>query len=77
MGAVATPARSGIVRSPTTGDCGRARLFEPVASREPSLEDAIRRVWDELTETGAAECPVCAGAMRVDDGCAGCGSQLE
>jgi hypothetical protein len=54
------------------------RLFEPAADPGGvSLEDSILRVWEDLTGSGGAECPVCGGRMRVSAGCDGCGSDLS
>ena len=56
------------------------RLFEPqrVESGAPeALEDAILRVWAELTAEGAADCPVCARPIRAVGPCDHCGSELS
>lgn len=77
MGAVATPARSAFVTHPSATERPAARLFEPIRSGEASLEDSILDVWEELTETGNAGCPVCGGRMHAAGGCGGCGSELS
>jgi hypothetical protein len=54
-----------------------SRLFEPEADPGGvSLEDSILRVWEDLTGSGGAECPVCGGRMRASAACGGCGSEL-
>jgi hypothetical protein len=55
------------------------RLFEPqrVESGAPeTLEDAILRIWGELTVQGVADCPVCARPVRAASACERCGSEL-
>ena len=76
MGAVATPSRSTFVADPPAGEGPTPRLFEPVRSNEVSLEDVILGLWEDLTETGNAGCPVCAGVMHASGGCRDCGSEL-
>lgn len=75
MGAVATPARSAFATHSSATERPATRLFEPIRSGEASLEDAILGVWEDLTETGHAGCPVCGGRMHAA-GCEGCGSEL-
>jgi hypothetical protein len=45
-----------------------------------TFEGKLSKTWEGLLATGAAECPVCSGAMsRADQACvcAGCGSALS
>jgi len=53
------------------------RLFEPVRSGEVSLEDSVLGVWEDLTATGRAGCPVCGGQLHAAGGCESCGSELS
>lgn len=73
MSAVATGERPARARR-APGRPAR-RLFEPARGRL-SLEDAIRRVSEQLAGEGSAACPVCA--HRIDPGrpCESCGSEL-
>ena len=48
------------------------RLFAPGG---PTLEDLVIATWDELVETGHADCPVCWERMSAVAGCSGCGSE--
>ena len=50
-----------------------ARLFEPSRS---TLEDSILGAWEDLTASGHAECPVCAGELGAAR-CDTCGSELS
>jgi hypothetical protein len=74
MTAVAT--REHGVRQPDSGSAEPPgqRLFEP---QGPTLEDAILATWRELASAARAGCPVCAGELSREDGCASCGSQLS
>jgi hypothetical protein len=49
------------------------RLF---AAGGRSLEDLILERWDDLVESGRAECPVCGGRLHAASGCEGCASDL-
>jgi hypothetical protein len=45
-----------------------------------SLEAHLERVWEDLLAAGAAECPLCSGALRADEehvACESCGSTLS
>jgi hypothetical protein len=45
-----------------------------------TLQAKLAGVWEGLLTTGAAECPVCGGAMTRLEGsgsCSGCGSLLS
>ena len=68
MAGVATAPVESFVESPRAD-----RLFE-AAGR--TLEDLILLRWDEVVESGRAECPVCAGRLHAAGGCEGCGSEL-
>ncbi len=50
------------------------QLFEP---GKATLDERIAMVWSGLVESGAAQCPLCHGEMRLDRGCSDCGSQLS
>jgi tRNA(Ile2) C34 agmatinyltransferase TiaS len=44
-----------------------------------TLERKLQSVWEGLSATGAATCPVCDGEMKSEGGagrCTGCGSRL-
>jgi len=42
-----------------------------------TLERKLASVWEDLHAAGAAECPVCEGAMAADShSCGDCGSHL-
>ncbi len=72
MSAVATsPVR---VDDPPATARPPCRLFEPPGG-EVSLEESILGVWEDLTRTGEAGCPVCGGRIHRA-ACAGCGSTL-
>lgn len=45
-----------------------------------TLEDQLEQIWEGLLAVGAAECPVCAGALEAENGhgaCRSCGSTLS
>jgi len=69
MGAVATQSRPALLADPPVAE----RLFEP---ERLTFEDTILGVWEDLTGSGRAECPVCGGPELAADGCGGCGSEL-
>lgn len=77
MSAVATQKRFAFVPGTPVTQRPAPRLVEPARSGEVSLEDSILGVWEDLTATGRAGCPVCGGAMRLEHGCDGCGSSLS
>lgn len=58
----------------------------PPGTRSPSgrltLERELERIWEGLTATGAAACPLCGAELRREPGtaagrCGGCGSVLS
>ncbi len=77
MSAVATSTRSAFVSAPPATGSPAPRLFEPVRSGEVSLEDSVLGVWEDLTATGRAGCPVCGGQLHAAGGCESCGSELS
>ena len=77
MSAVATEKRFAFVPGTPVTQRPAPRLFEPARSGEVSLEDSILGVWEDLTATGRAGCPVCGAAMRIEHGCDNCGSSLS
>lgn len=45
-----------------------------------ALGDLVAGVWEGLLAAGVAACPVCRGAMRLEQGrgrCEGCGAALD
>ena len=45
-----------------------------------TLEDQLEQIWEGLLAVGAAECPVCVGALEAGNGhaaCRSCGSILS
>jgi hypothetical protein len=76
VSAVATEQRFAFVPGPPATQRPAPRLFEPARSGEVSLEDSILGVWEDLTATGRAGCPVCGATMHAAHGCDGCGSSL-
>ena len=45
-----------------------------------TLESQLEQIWEGLLAAGAAECPVCAGAMEVAEdhaACRACGATLS
>ena len=59
-------------------------LFDEVGG-EPTLEELLTGVWEELTAHRVVTCPVCSGEMRPEYGahsrprggrCGSCGSAL-
>jgi len=45
-----------------------------------TLEAHLEQIWEGLLAVGAAECPVCAGALKVENdhaACGACGSTLS
>ena len=50
------------------------RLFEAGGR---TLEGLILERWDELVESGRAQCPVCGGRLHAASGCDGCASDLS
>ena len=45
-----------------------------------ALEAHLERIWEDLLAVGAAECPVCAGALEAEEehaACRSCGSILS
>jgi hypothetical protein len=73
VAAVATAKREEALTDSAPDGRSGGRLFEPGGV---TLEDAIRSVWDELTQTGRAPCPVCDGSLGTADGCDGCGADI-
>ncbi|NLT07207.1 MAG: hypothetical protein GXY03_12980 [Solirubrobacterales bacterium] len=67
------------------GGMGRRRAagqpVRPVGGRRLTLEQKLDSVWEGLRTDGAAECPVCHGAMEGAGGgrarCRDCGSELS
>jgi ribosomal protein L37AE/L43A len=52
----------------------------PAGGPRLTLEERLDSTWRALRSNGAAECPVCHTAMRLDHGvgrCSGCGSTLS
>jgi hypothetical protein len=43
---------------------------------EPTLEDSLLRVWEELRDQGHSSCPVCQGTL-IPEACLDCGAKLE
>jgi hypothetical protein len=79
VSAVATRQRFAFVSGSPATQRPAPRLLRPARSGEVSLEDSILGVWEDLTETGRAGCPVCGAgaAMRAGRGCDSCGSSLS
>jgi len=77
VSAVATSTRSAFVSAPPETQRPAPRLFEPARSGEVSLEDSVLGVWEDLTATGRAGCPVCGGQLHAAGGCESCGSELS
>ena len=73
MSAVATPEREVLEGQRPVAAHDATRLFDA----GPTLEDRVVVLWDELTVSGHAVCPVCGGSLRAAGGCEGCGSELS
>lgn len=74
MNAVATPARAG---SGSAAGVAEERLFEAEPTGGATLEQRIVAAWNELTRSGAADCPVCGARVRAEAACERCGSELS
>lgn len=74
MPATATASRNDALAEPPATGRSASRLFEP---GDVTLEAAILGVWEDLTASGRAECPVCGGRLGAADGCDGCGAELS
>jgi hypothetical protein len=74
VAAIATRERPDRVTDPPAAARSAPRLFEPGGV---SLEDVILDAWEDLTDSGDAECPVCGGRMKLAQGCEACGSEVS
>jgi len=57
----------------------RPKRFRSEGARLRTLEQKLNGVWEGLRADGAAECPLCGGAMELRAGagsCSRCGSTL-
>jgi hypothetical protein len=59
---------------------GEARRLRPAGGRGITLEEILEGTLRSALAGAVAECPVCRGRMRAEDGvvrCSGCGSALS
>ena len=64
---------------PGNGRAGRRQHRTRSGGEGLTLERKLMSVWEGLLTTGAAECPVCGGALSragSEAGCAGCGATI-
>jgi hypothetical protein len=69
-----------VLRARRPEDTGLRRHSPPGGGEGLTLGTQLAGVWEGLLTTGAAECPVCGGAMSRLEGsgaCSGCGSLLS
>jgi hypothetical protein len=79
VSALAAPPRLAQLPLAPEGGSTHERLRRSDGGR-PTLEQRLDGVWEGLLAAGAAECPMCGGAMeRAGDAgrCGGCGTTLS